>query len=826
MPLGNLGVKVGADIGGYTSNMDTVARIAHDRMGDAAGSVDDFRQSLLQTSADLQKVARSMGSNMDAANDAIVSSSEKSAAAIQKISDTADGAEFKSMGEKIAEAVGAGMGAGIVAAQTAWDRFAEWTKAKAIVTGVVIGAIFTAVGLGAIYAAYRVISGTMGFITGLITGDSYKSESIDALIAANNQVKEIQQSLNLTAQQAAATDAAIKALGVNKADYTSVFTGAANAVRANTQELDRLGVKYKDTAGNLLPLDQVVQNANKALNDYTEGWDRNSAAAAIGMGSAASVAAAASVTSSKIAEAGARLNDYNLGIGTDTQASVARYEAAMLAFNRETDLTAQGFKRAWADQIMPALTDFAEFFKDGFPFAVNVFRYSMATITSLFYGLKTVVYMVAESIVGSVSAIGSVLGGVATAGALVLTGDFIGAKNALVSGWTDAKARLGGIGDNIVAQAQHNANAMRQAWAMDDRNAPGVAAAKTGKTFIPKPEKPKETAFDDVAKRVMEGAIKVEEDLIAEENALLQSREEMLQRFHNNGIMQDAEYFATREQLIKENLKTTLGAYDDQVAAIEEYIKTLDSEIEMSKIVQEQNKIDSIWRKQAAAEAAASKKIINTSLDQSDALAKKDPWAGAAKSIRDYGNAASEVGTQVGSALTNAFKSAEDAFVKFAMTGKLSFTDMAQSIMADIIRIQARQAIAGASSGVGNFIGSLFNTGSSASAGGGGGGSSSFSGPSYSAAGGFDVPAGVNPKTQLHQREMVLPEEQADVIRSLSGTGKGAGGSVGPISVHVDASGSSVEGDGQKANDLGRMIGNAVRSVLVQEMRQGGMLAA
>jgi hypothetical protein len=48
-------------------------------MGASAGSVDDFRASLSQASADMQKAALAMGGNMTAANDAIVSSSEKPA---------------------------------------------------------------------------------------------------------------------------------------------------------------------------------------------------------------------------------------------------------------------------------------------------------------------------------------------------------------------------------------------------------------------------------------------------------------------------------------------------------------------------------------------------------------------------------------------------------------------------------------------------------------------------------------------------------------------------------------------------------------------------
>jgi len=44
-----------------------------------------------------------------------------------------------------------------------------------------------------------------------------------------------------------------------------------------------------------------------------------------------------------------------------------------------------------------------------------------------------------------------------------------------------------------------------------------------------------------------------------------------------------------------------------------------------------------------------------------------------------------------------------------------------------------------------------------------------------SAEGGYDIPAGMNPVTQLHEKEMVLPKAQAEVIRGLAANG-GAGG--------------------------------------------------
>jgi len=44
-----------------------------------------------------------------------------------------------------------------------------------------------------------------------------------------------------------------------------------------------------------------------------------------------------------------------------------------------------------------------------------------------------------------------------------------------------------------------------------------------------------------------------------------------------------------------------------------------------------------------------------------------------------------------------------------------------------------------------------------------------------SAKGGWDIPSGLNPMAQLHEREMVLPAEHADTIRNM-GKGKGSGG--------------------------------------------------
>ena len=56
-----------------------------------------------------------------------------------------------------------------------------------------------------------------------------------------------------------------------------------------------------------------------------------------------------------------------------------------------------------------------------------------------------------------------------------------------------------------------------------------------------------------------------------------------------------------------------------------------------------------------------------------------------------------------------------------------------------------------------------------------------------SARGGYDIPAGINPMTQLHEEEMVLPQRYANVIRGLAGGEGGGGGGGDNINVQVHA---------------------------------------
>ena len=93
-------------------------------------------------------------------------------------------------------------------------------------------------------------------------------------------------------------------------------------------------------------------------------------------------------------------------------------------------------------------------------------------------------------------------------------------------------------------------------------------------------------------------------------------------------------------------------------------------------------------------------------------------WAAVREELSRYASEAMDWGKGLGSALTSAFRSAEDAIASFVTGGKIDFKALADSILADITRIALRSAILGplanalgGMGGSGGIFGNLFGGG-------------------------------------------------------------------------------------------------------------------
>lgn len=113
------------------------------------------------------------------------------------------------------------------------------------------------------------------------------------------------------------------------------------------------------------------------------------------------------------------------------------------------------------------------------------------------------------------------------------------------------------------------------------------------------------------------------------------------------------------------------------------------------------------WAEQEAALRASRERMLGVERDfQNQRLALMADWrVGANAALEDYLFSAADVASQSRDMFANAFGAAEDSIVQFVKTGKLSFSDLADSIISDLARIAAKQMITGL---FGNMMSGLF----------------------------------------------------------------------------------------------------------------------
>ena len=200
------------------------------------------------------------------------------------------------------------------------------------------------------------------------------------------------------------------------------------------------------------------------------------------------------------------------------------------------------------------------------------------------------------------------------------------------------------------------------------------------------------------------------------------------------------------------------------------------------------------------------------------------------KALTDSGNQAITIATGIGDAFSNSFKgiidgsmTAREALAGFFQSVADQFLDMAAQIIAKMITMAILNQILGVLPGAGGAgggaaaLGSNPNVAAYSGTGIGDIGIGTFAG---GRANGGSVAGGQMYMVGERGPELFVPGRSGTIVPN----DKMGGGSTNVI-VNVDAKGSSVEGNEQGANQLGRVISAAVQSELIKQQRPGGLLA-
>lgn len=161
------------------------------------------------------------------------------------------------------------------------------------------------------------------------------------------------------------------------------------------------------------------------------------------------------------------------------------------------------------------------------------------------------------------------------------------------------------------------------------------------------------------------------------------------------------EFIRDYEKSYREELEKTAKSYEDQIATIGMSSKEAEKYKQSMEIMRAAYKRIDDARIKGILPEGYDTKILEDARKQIDLMLQKqqelkdeynDPWKALTESLENYKESARDAGTQIRDFAKNTFQSMEDAFVKFATTGKISFSDLINSIIADIARMYAKQA--------------------------------------------------------------------------------------------------------------------------------------
>ena len=302
-----------------------------------------------------------------------------------------------------------------------------------------------------------------------------------------------------------------------------------------------------------------------------------------------------------------------------------------------------------------------------------------------------------------------------------------------------------------------------------------------------------------------------------------------------------------------------VGMTDQQREQLEQEVAIRQKYAERRRKLEEDQQVESTRLDQAAyaarIEALRDAEDRQVAILQDSASRKREAessWQlGMARGLGNYVDSVLNVASSVEGAVTNAFTGMDDALTGFVRTGKLSFKDLADSIISDMARIAIQQSITGPLAGaLGGLLGSWMGSGSAVSGsslqgiGGTAGGlldSIQFSSGGYTGDGGRFEPAGI-----VHRGEGVLNQDEIRALGGASGfhalrrsirTGHAVGGMAGSPALPPPAgraqSGGALQveiinnGTPQQVTGVNRRldVSGEVISIVVSDLQRNGRSA-
>lgn len=732
-------------------------------------------------------------------------------------------------------------------------------------------------------------------IAALLAGGAVFKEAITQTVTLTEESTKLARALGTSASEASILREALTAGNTSQEEFVGAAKGLAKQLRENEDGLQAMGLKTRDAAGQLRPLNDLTLDAIGVLTGYRAGTDRAIAGQVLfgkGFEMTSNLALMNKEAVAKVAE-----QMRELGMVTTTE-GVAAWEA----YDDATDsaaLTLKALKVTIGSALMPVLTKLGDWFSAVGPYAVVALKGAIGGLISIFWGLKNAVVISFEIINAAVVQLTEPLRALAVGMYKALSGDFAGAKEEFFNipkVWNTAWDKAF---DSIAQSAEETRDKIYNLFAdgtptaepsKRGKSAAGLIKDKDGKTG--KAAKAAKDAAEASVMATYEAVLAERKNLYEQENVLRQFSKEQelaywrelqdIYKVNSKDQLAIAKRTATLELEIRREAAKTgrdlrqIGIdhqramalaqvqFDEQQAryaqengettkrqliAQEEDFARRRFEIEYQAVLDRMELAKTDPASSPVALAQLKEQLLeverNYQLRKNELGQDKKKAGGSLDSIFEdvgasFGAAANSIltrATTLQQQLAGIFQDIYTSFITNLITKPLGewIASQARMLAVKMGFLTAEKGLetagAAATVGIKTAESSAVVAANAAEAGSGAAASQAsipIAGPwlalaamaavfgavmalssRKSAARGYDIPKGLNPVTQLHEEEMVLPQKYADVLRGMAAGQGGEGGGESATNVYITAMDARSVRDYFKAN--AHTLGPAMR---------------
>jgi len=680
---------------------------------------------------------------------------------------------------------------------------------------------FTAVLVGATFAALK--------------------NAVDQFAETVASTQDLSRALSITTNEVAGLEATLDDVGATTSEYTLAMRGLQRELTKGEEGLQKLGLRTRDAKGELRPMNDLMLDAIEITNQFKEGTDRSITAQEFFGRGVEGTSRLLLVSKEALQENTQAAKDLGLEVGLnatkaweDFDSASDRAELGMKAFGRAVGETVMPAVASLLDMFNDAAPAAIRILRGALSGLTTAFLGLVNGVRLAWEVINAMVFSVAEPIIALGTALVRLMAGDFSGAAQAIRE----APSNIAGAWETAFANVLKSSEDTRDRIARMWNATLGDDGGAGGNQSGSKGTRSA--IMPndlKPEKAAKEKKERLDSRMSEWQAELDELKIKyqKENDLREmSKEQELEYWRNISQMADInarEKVELRKRTAQTELEIMKSQRTEILALSEEAIdaykaQQLDAleavrqegqfKLDMQRITQtemlqleeqlEQERyrivVDAVRARMAVLATDPTKNAVALQKLNDELAAVEREHAQKQRSIlmqqqkeqlNDWRTMFDAIGTGFGNAvkglvtgtmtlgtavksLLGSVLSAVGDFIGQMIAKKVAAFAMEKALAMGLISVDAAKAGAGAASSQAGIpvVGPALALGSMAMI------MAAVLGLGAtvaSAESGYDIPSGVNPLTQLHEREMVLPAAQADAVRSLA-DGGGMGGSV------------------------------------------------